>query len=184
MERLLSLCWVPVLREPPNAFLPWYGAEEAREGETLQLSATAAPASCQLVSQQWLSSSTSRLIDGTAYSPEFKKVMGWDRPVPPTEIARQLKNMSRCFPAEPEAQRCQTISSEIPRLYQLLNSVEGGQEIEDIKTTLLNVDWLWMGDSFVPSDHAAFSSPINAAPYLVTVPPDLACFANLLKQVR
>ena len=31
------------------------------------------------------------------------------------------------------------------------------------------------------SDHAAFSSPINASPYLFTVPPDLACFSNLLK---
>ena len=38
-----------------------------------------------------------------------------------------------------------------------------------------------MGDSFVQSDHAAFSSSINASPYLFTVPPDLACFSTLLK---
>jgi sacsin len=38
-----------------------------------------------------------------------------------------------------------------------------------------------MGDSFVEADHAAFSSKINAAPYLHTVPPDLCVFSNLLK---
>ena len=37
-----------------------------------------------------------------------------------------------------------------------------------------------MGELFVSSDYLAFTSSINATPYLYTVPPDLASFKNLL----
>ena len=43
--------------------------------------------------------------------------------------------------------------------------------------------WLWVGTDFVQSDMIAFASPANAAPYLYAVPPDLACFGNLLTAV-
>ena len=41
--------------------------------------------------------------------------------------------------------------------------------------------WLWMGTVFVTADQVAFHSPANAAPYLYSVPPDLACFNSLLR---
>ncbi|CAN0259506.1 unnamed protein product, partial [Ectocarpus sp. 4 AP-2014] len=53
---------------------------------------------------------------------------------------------------------------------------------ERVRAVLHGKPWLWVGDAFVPADQVAFTSPANAAPYLYAVPPDLACFATLLKR--
>ncbi|CAM9133150.1 unnamed protein product, partial [Laminaria digitata] len=100
----------------------------------------------------------------------------------------------------------QTMAGVVPKLYQLLSNavdaddarrsgVDGntgpGRETESIRAVLHEAPWLWVGDGFVPADQArlsffwtfvAFMSPANAAPYLYAVPPDLACFATLLRR--
>ncbi|CAN0549229.1 unnamed protein product, partial [Ectocarpus sp. 12 AP-2014] len=95
----------------------------------------------------------------------------------------------------------QTMAGVVPRLYQILsNAVEadearsrspegsgGGNNpgvmvTERVRAVLHGKPWLWVGDAFVPADQVAFTSPANAAPYLYAVPPDLACFATLLKR--
>ena len=52
---------------------------------------------------------------------------------------------------------------------------------EGLREELSGRRWLWMGTCFVTADQVAFSAPANAAPYLYTIPPDLACFSTLLR---
>ena len=179
---LTSLKWVPVCttRPPTHPFLPW---------PALAQSHTTTPAQSKLDTNQWLTSSVYRLVASPVSSTELKTVLGWTSPPLPNDVARQLHNMATAFPAqsadveslESLGLLCQTISSEIPRIYHILNQIAASETLEKIKATLIDTPWLWMGDSFVHPNNAAFTSPINATPYLVTVPPDLACFSNLLK---
>jgi len=46
--------------------------------------------------------------------------------------------------------------------------------------SLAQSKFIWIGSKFIEPSHAAFSSPINATPFLYSVPPDLACFRSLL----
>ena len=71
----------------------------------------------------------------------------------------------------------------VPRLYQVLNAVDEPAELARVREALHGARWLWVGTDFVQSDMIAFASPANAAPYLYAVPPDLACFGNLLTAV-
>ncbi len=181
IEVLRQTHWVPVHLSPPSRYLPW-------PSENLPI--VAAPITCKTTENMWLASSTYRLVDGEIYTPELKKVLGWNEAIPMRNIAVQLTAMSDSFSShatgtDPSSeafnQLCQEISSEVPRIYHLLNNQTNTQyDVEMVKSTLHETKWLWMGDSFVEADHAAFQSTINASPYLHTVPPDLACFSNLL----
>mmetsp|Transcript_18718 Transcript_18718/g.38290 ORF Transcript_18718/g.38290 Transcript_18718/m.38290 type:complete len:3824 (+) Transcript_18718:165-11636(+) len=184
IETLKSTAWVPVHVASPSRFLPW----SVDEGETK----VASPTKSKTLDKMWLCSATYRLVKGEVHTPELKTVLGWNDELPMKDIALQLKRMAESFGGMRTAteradgsgdfnQLCQSISSEIPRIYHILNRTTTSYEVESVKSTLHSTPWLWMGDSFVQSDHAAFSSSINASPYLFTVPPDLACFSTLLK---
>jgi hypothetical protein len=82
-----------------------------------------------------------------------------------------------------EQNLCQTMSAHIPELYGLLDAaaLRSSYEQEVMQSILFGSTWLWIGDRFVSSEHAAFQSSVNAAPYLYTVPSDLVCFDHLLQ---
>jgi len=187
IELLRSLCWVPVLTSSPSPFVPW----------TVEKVAIAKPSACVCAGKMWLASSTYRLVDGEVHTPELKAVLGWSSDLNMRDVSVQLSAIALNFgrlksklTSGPDDENdtittlnelCQAISSEIPRIYQILNQTNTPYDVEAVKSTLHNTPWLWMGQSFVVPAHTAFSSPINASPYLYTVPPDLACFSNLLK---
>ncbi len=186
VSELLSINWMPVQTIPPNPFLPW--------PDNCKL--VAAPFDTVTRDKMWLASYTKRLVDGDIHSVELKKIFGWLDDVSIKDIALQLRMLGKTFVKlkieieEKDRQGvvcqlsvntlCQKVSSEVGRLYHILNNVESEYEVEVMKSVLNRTDWLWMGDAFVSSDHVAFTSSINATPYLFTVPPDLACFKNLL----
>ena len=170
---LLSIGWMPVLTTPPNPLLPWPS----------DLSPVAPPLVTATKDRMWLVSYSRRLVDGDLRSDALKKLFGWLDQVSIEDVAMQLKMMGKMkFSIEGMDTNSlfRTVTSEVPRIYNILNGATSDYDANLIKDVLFNCAWLWMGDSFVPSDHVAFSSPINATPYLYTVPPDLACFRNLL----
>ena len=198
IQDLLTIQWMPVHMKPLQSFLPW---PERRM-------AVAAPADTVTSDKMWLASFSKRLVDGDVHSPDLRKLFGWMDDIAIKDVSLQLRMMSKTFDTikreieqnekvdgkEDESKEddaslrkkavlsdiCQKYSSEVGRMYHILNNIESEYEMDVIQSVLHGSAWLWMGDGFVSSDHIAYSSSINAQPYLFTVPPDLACFRNLL----
>jgi sacsin len=184
VTELLNVKWVPIFTEPPSPYLPW--------PETCE--SVAAPVDTILMDKMWLASYSKRIVDGDMHSNELRKMFGWLNDISIKDISLQLRMLSSTFESlrlaiesDNEGNEsitmnslCQTVSAEVGRLYHILNSIESDYEIDVMKSVLHGSDWLWMGNAFVSSDHVAFTSSINATPYLHTVPPDVACFKNLL----
>jgi len=198
INTLLNISWVPIHMEPPQPYLPW----------PEQCNSVAAPVDTVTTDKMWLASYGKRLVDGDVHSPHLRKLFGWLDTVSIKDVSLQLRIMSKTFEGvksqneinssneenegksgdevnkagkdSPLSQLCQKYSSEVGRIYHILNSVESEYEMDVTTSVLHGSAWLWMGDGFVSSDHIAYSSSINAHPYLFTVPPDLACFRNLL----
>jgi sacsin len=193
IDQLLKTKWIPVYVKPPHPFLPW--PEDCVS--------VAAPVETSIKENMWMVSYGRRLVDGDVHSVHLKKLLGWLDDVSVKDVSLQLSILGLTFDrlrCEIEAEisnndqsmkdgmktpskfnnLCQKISSEVGRIYHLLNGVDSEYEVDVMKSVLHGCRWLWMGDDFVSSDHVAFTSAINAVPYLFTVPPDLACFRNLL----
>merc|ERR1712232_332851 len=120
------------------------------------------------------------------------KLFGWTKKVSLSDLAMQLRAAGEFFGQLKESLYNETndsitidtfretLSAELPRIYHLLNKAQTENEINILRSILNGRKWLWMGELFVSPDYVAFSSSINASPYLYTIPPDLACFKNLL----
>ena len=196
VSELLSIKWIPVFTEPPSTFLPWPEFCDP----------VAAPLDTILIDKVWLASYAKRVVDGDIHSLELKKMFGWLDEVSIKDVSLQLRMLGKTFEKLQENIElrksnnqkenedannsittntlCQKVSSEVGRIYHILNNVDSEYEIDVMKSVLHGSKWLWMGNAFVPSDHVAFTSSLNATPYLFTVPPDLACFKNLLTHFK
>lgn len=121
---------------------------------------------------------------------------GMHSPLPPSVVAHQLVQIAATFhrytqerssegPSDKQEVRelRQTVASVIPVIYHMLSSFKEEAQREEIRKVLHNAQWVFVGDRFVQSEQVAFKSQINAAPYLYSVPPDLACFSPLLKSM-
>ena len=189
---LLSLQWVPVLTSPPHPLLPW--------PDEFTVVPVASPISTIDRESMWLLSSTHRIVDGTIHTQELRDVFGWSNEVSIKDVATQLRKLSATFDrlasALPKTKNeegdgdvraiekksiCRAITAQIPRIYHELDKAKTDYEREVVQSALFGTKWLWIGDRFIASEHAAFSSPINAAPYLYTVPSDLLVYDTLLK---
>ncbi len=182
IQELLSTRWMPVYHEPPQPYLPW---PEDREY-------VAAPIDSTTVDKMWLASYNKRLVDGDVHSTNLKKLFGWLDDVSIKDVSLQLRMLSSTFDklqARHKGEKgdqvdmnilCQKYSSEVGRIYHILNGIESEYEMDVTQSILHGIAWLWMGDGFVSSDHVAYTSSINAHPYLFTVPPDLGCYRTLL----
>lgn len=200
IQELLNIKWMPIHSSPPQKFLPW----------PEHCDSVAAPVDTALLDKMWLASYSKRLVDGDVHSTSLKKLFGWLDPISIKDVSLQLRMMSNSFKdiqnefqsdgetdsAGSDSQVpkngnksqeiihlsevCQKYSSEVGRMYHILNSVDSEYEVDVYRSVLHGSAWLWMGDGFVPPDHIAYTSSINATPYLHTVPPDLACYRNLL----
>jgi len=187
INELLNIKWVPVHNDPPQEYLPWPNIP------TL----VAAPIESVLPEHMWLASYSKHLVNGDLHSQYLKNLFGWQNAISPRDVSTQLRAMSDIY-ANAKSQKydnvrdqdmslkglCQKYSSEIGRIYHFLNSLELEDDIMMSKSILNGCSWLWMGDKFVSPDNIAYSSSIDARPYLYTVPPDLACFRNLLTSFR
>ena len=78
----------------------------------------------------------------------------------------------------------------IPVLYQRLNSVCSGGDVEGIIRDRILLEelqgqrWIWVGDNFVTPNRVAFSSTVNAAPFLHELPQSLRVYGKLLNPFK
>ncbi len=189
---LLSLEWVPVLTSPPHPLLPWL--------EEYKNAPVASPLSTTDRENMWLLSYTHRIIDGRIHNEDLMDLFGWSNTISIKDVAIQLCSLSAAFDRLTESpinginsvqcgegvtgcnkSFCRVVTSHIPRLYNELDRARTAYDIDVVRSSLFGISWLWMGDRFIRPDNAAFSSTINASPYLYTVPQDLLVFENLLK---
>ena len=201
---LLTTNWVPVYTEPPHPYLPWKlgGLPVASPLDTAvkekmwlvshkkrlvdcavhsvelkELFGWLKPASTEDVACQlkMFSCTFERLKLLADEIKQKNHIISDDKSIEKETEKNEDKEKNITFDS-----LCQVFSSEVPRLYQILNGVTSDFDIDQIKRILHDASWLWMGNGFVPSDHVAYMSHINTTPYLYTVPPDLACFRKLL----
>ncbi len=203
VSELLSIKWMPVYVEPPNPFLPWpeHCEPVAAPLDTITTEKMwLASYGKRLVDGDVHSLELKKLF-GWLNEVSIKDVALQLRMLGKTfdELRKSIEERSaNGNTTEKEAAGkndlknekdtavtinalCQKVSSEVGRIYHILNNVESEYEVDVMKSVLHGSKWLWMGNAFVSSDHVAFISSINATPYLFTVPPDLACFKNLLQ---
>lgn len=189
INELLSIKWIPIITDPPNHHIPW----------PQKRLPVATPLESVTIDKMWIASYSCPLTEVDIRCNHLKKLFGWTNDVPIKDVAVQLRMLSRTFCAlkanienamcdQNLSQRgsdqlgalCQEYSSEVGRIYHILNTVDSDYDKALISSTLNGSAWIWMGDEFVSSDYVAFKSSFNAYPYLYTVPPDISCFKNLL----
>jgi len=189
IDTLKKLKWIPVHNSPPNQILPW---QDVYRNESV-----AAPLAVVLKENMWYASYSKHLLESDVKSLQLMRLFGWTERVALHDIAIQLRAFGENF------QRLkgsllnesndnsmtldtlhETLSAELPRIYNQLNKAQTENEINQLRSILNGRKWLWLGERFVAPDYAAFTSSINASPYLFTIPPDLACFKNLLSIFR
>lgn len=189
INELLNIKWIPVLTDPPHQHIPW----------PQKRLPVASPLESVNIDKMWLVSYNRPLADVDIRSYHLKNLFGWMNDVSIKDVAVQLQMLSRTFYAvksnlentysaedllQSESDQisalCQKYSSEVGRIYHILNNVDSDHDKTVLHSTLHGSAWIWMGDDFVSSDHVAFTSSFNAHPYLYTVPPDILCFKNLL----
>lgn len=189
INELLNLKWIPVITKPPHQYIPW----------PEKCLSVASPLESVTIDKMWLASYSRPLVEVDIRSYNLKKLFGWLEDASVHDVAMQLRMLSNTFStlkfnikdistAENSIQResdqisglCQKYSSEVGRIYHILNIVDSDYDKTLLRSILHESAWIWMGDDFVSSDYVAFTSSINAYPYLYTVPPDISCFQNLL----
>jgi len=189
LSRLMQMSWVPVQRVLSSPFLP-------RKADPFP--PVLSPAQVRPNEEILFCSYSYAPIMIEVHSEELKSALGWSAALSPAVVALQLSALTSRYASlatsletvekdardeggsSTESGR-QFMASVVPRLYQYLNAISDSDQVIRIKEILTNSEWLWMGHNFVACDQVAFRCPANAAPYLYAVPPDLACFSQLLK---
>jgi sacsin len=181
LEKLRLIEWIPVVQQPIDPLMPWHPSP-----------GLCAPNMCVLPHQAWYCSSSKSIVEEDVRSTALSQALGWSEEQPPLLVAQQLRDLSVLYGQvlhqsnyDREGQldivrTRQTLSTVVPRLYQTLNRVQGS-DMHVVRETLFSIPWIWVGEKFVKIEQVAFTSPVNAAPYLYTVPTDLAVFSNLLE---
>jgi sacsin len=191
IAELISINWIPVMTTISEPFIPAWC--ESEYSQRLAVSGLANAYQCRPYSNAWLCSASLHLCPLVIHSAHLLKALGWDKPLIPTVIAVQLRELSKryqiCMGAtgidQSEGQGSdiqslrEKITQLIPGFYQYLNSsINTYGEI--IHKILDGCSWIWLGDLFVSPSDVAYSSPLNMSPYLHLVPRDLAVYSKLL----
>lgn len=178
-QQLMHITWVPIKAASLHPCLPW----------RLINSHIAKPSECSTEDNAWYCSASLYIL-GFKPNSELIIRMGWDKPLSGRVLATQLREISLLYDSIIASEVSmldkeniqETISSTIPSLYQKLNSCISTEK-NDIVSVLNKVKCLWVGQKFEIPSNVAFSSPLNAAPYLNIVPQDLAVFRKLLAEL-
>ncbi|KAH7404684.1 hypothetical protein KP509_15G038000 [Ceratopteris richardii] len=172
-SELASICWCPVLVQPPHPGLPWPSA-------TAPL---APPRLVRLPADLWLVSASMRILNGDCRSAFLSEKLGWTSHLGGNVLAAQLLELGRNQAYAGSQGLKQALATVIPRMYALLSEKIGTEEIEIVKTVLEGSEWVWVGDKFVCVHDVVLSGPLHLAPYLWVVPADLAVFKELLVEL-
>ncbi|KAG5176706.1 hypothetical protein JKP88DRAFT_265343 [Tribonema minus] len=191
VDSLTAIAWLPVLATAPWPYLPWREATSPTVAASAAANApqltVAAPCSARPPEDAWLCSCALAVVKDSATSAVLKRVLGWDAPVPPGILARQLVALSerhadalRRTPTQ-AAQMGQQLQAPVSQMYMLLNKAVGTPEMSAAVPVLASAPWMWLGDRFVYARRVALKCPSDAAPFLHPVPAALRSFGALLR---
>lgn len=169
--RLIS--WCPVLISPPHVSLPWPTVS----------SLVAPPKLVRLYSDLWLVSASMRILDGECSSSALSNQLGWSNPPGGSVIAAQLLELGKNNEIISDPILRQQLALAMPRIYAILMTLLGSDEIEIVKAVLEGCRWIWVGDGFATSHEVVLNGPLHLAPYIRVIPVDLAAFSDLFLEL-
>ena len=174
---LMSLAWLPIIRENPEQYLPWQ--------TEVSFLPTAAATDVRPKEDAWLVSASLHLLDGEVRSDTLRRLFRWHEPPPLHSLATQLTAIST-FESIRDQSHQQSMAIAIPMLYRALERNVSSADCEfhsDIFEHLRDQACVWIGCAFVRPNECAFNSTIALEPYLYVVPADLQCFGSLLRKI-
>ncbi|KAK4261932.1 hypothetical protein QN277_004866 [Acacia crassicarpa] len=169
--RLIS--WCPVLISAPFQSLPWPAVS----------SKVAPPKVVRPQTDLWLVSASMRILDGECSSTALSYSLGWMSPPGGSVIAAQLLELGKNNEIVTDQVLRQELALVMPRIYSILTSLIGSDEIEIVKAVLEGCRWIWVGDGFATSDEVVLDGPLHLAPYIRVIPVDLAVFKDLFLEL-
>lgn len=169
--RLIS--WCPVLVSAPFQLLPWPAVS----------SMVAPPKLVRPLADLWLVSASMRILDGECSSTALSHSLGWISPPGGSAIAAQLLELGKNNETLTDQVLRQELALVMPRIYSILTSLIGSDEIDIVKAVLEGCRWIWVGDGFATSDEVVLEGPLHLAPYIRVIPIDLAVFKDLFLEL-
>lgn len=170
---LRLICWCPVIVSSPYQSLPWPAVS----------SMVAPPKLVRLYTDLWLVSASMRILDGECSSSVLSHCLGWSSPPGGSVIAAQLLELGKNNELVIDIVLRQELALAMPRMYSLLLSMIGSEEMDIVKAVLEGSRCIWVGDGFATLDEVVLDSPIHLAPYIRVIPVDLASFKDLFLEL-
>lgn len=167
------ICWCPVLVNAPHPALPW----------PLVSTTVAPPKLVRLQSDMWIVSASSRILDGECTSSTLSQILGWSIPPSGNLIAAQLLELGKNNEIVTDSGLRQELALAMPKIYSLLSSLVGSDEMEIVKAVLEGSRWIWVGDGFAKVDEVVLSGQLHLTPFIRVIPVDLAVFKNLFLEL-
>ncbi|XP_043716705.1 sacsin isoform X2 [Telopea speciosissima] len=170
---LRMICWCPVLVDAPHPALPW----------PVVSSMVAPPKLVRLRADLWLGSASMRILDGECSSTALSFSLGWSSPPAGSVISAQLLELGKNNELVTDQVLRQELTLAMPRIYSILTSMVGSDEMDIVKAVLEGCRWIWVGDGFATSDEVVLNGPLHLAPYIRVIPVDLAVFRELFLEL-
>ncbi|KAK2972747.1 hypothetical protein RJ640_019395 [Escallonia rubra] len=170
---LRMICWCPVLVSSPYQALPW----------PVVSSMVAPPKLVRLSTDLWLVSASMRILDGECSSTALSYHLGWSLPPGGSVIAAQLLELGKNNDTVTDPVLRQELALAMPRIYSILTSMIGSDEMDIVKAVLEGCRWIWVGDGFATLDEVVLGGPLHLAPYIRVIPVDLAVFRDMFLEL-
>ncbi|KAF2301861.1 hypothetical protein GH714_029947 [Hevea brasiliensis] len=170
---LRMICWCPVMVSPPFQTLPWPAVS----------STVAPPKLVRLQTDLWLVSASMRILDGECSSTALSYNLGWLSPPGGNALAAQLLELGMNNEIVNDQLLRQELALAMPRIYSIMMSLIGSDEMDIVKAVLEGSRWIWVGDGFATIDEVVLDCPLHLPPYIRVVPIDLAVFKDLFLEL-
>lgn len=170
---LRMISWCPVLVSRPYESLPWPSVS----------SKVAPPKLVRPYADLWLVSASMRILDQECSSTALSQQLGWSSAPGGSVIAAQLLELGKDNEFLTNQVLRQELALAMPRIYAILMSMLGTDEMDIVKAVLEGSRWIWVGDGFATSDEVVLNGPLHLAPYIRVIPVDLAVFSDLFLEL-
>eukprot|EP00257_Ricinus_communis_P020409 XP_015579634.1 sacsin isoform X1 [Ricinus communis] len=170
---LRMICWCPVMVSAPFQTLPW----------PVVSSTVAPPKLVRLQTDLWLVSASMRILDCECSSTALSYNLGWLSPPGGSALAAQLLELGKNNEIVNDQVLRQELALAMPKIYSIMMSLIGTDEMDIMKAVLEGSRWIWVGDGFATADEVVLDGPFHLAPYIRVVPVDLAVFRDLFLEL-
>ncbi|KAG0476068.1 hypothetical protein HPP92_012909 [Vanilla planifolia] len=170
---LRMICWCPVLVTAPHPALPWPAVTAI----------VAPPKIVRLREDIWLVSASSRILDGECCSSFLSSSLGWSSPPSGSVIAAQLLELGKNNEIVTDQVLRKELAVAMPKIYSILITLIGLEEMDIVKAILEGSRWIWVGDGFSTVNEVVLNGQFHLAPYMRVIPVDLAVFRDLFLEL-